>query len=284
MAELYDRGTDSGSLPYNSAMNLRDFLARHPVFRLKEFMSVFPELSTEAAKKQLLRAVARGEIKSVGRALYAVVPGGQKASQYLTDPYLLMQSRDPDAVFCGHSALELNGLAYSVWNEVTAYTSGNRQSFKREGTKFRLLTTPIRMAKKGCDFALRTVDRQGTSLRVLGPERTLVEGFRSPKDFGGLAEFLASIAHLQRIDQFLLLDVLEAFNERKLYACVGWALENRRSELMISEEIIRFLMIRQPEEPAYLTRSMGPVRRAKGWKLLIPEQLYRMEDTDAPEF
>lgn len=284
MADLYDRGTVSGILPYNSAMTMRSFLAKRQVFSLEDFTKAFPELSSEAAKKQLQRSTRRGEVKSVGRALYAVVPGDQSPNQHRTDPFLLLQARVSDAVFCGHSALELNGLAYSVWNVVTAYTSGNRQSFQREGTKFRLLATPKPLTRHLSELSLKQVDRQGTFLKVLSPERTLVEGFRSPKDFGGLTEFLASAVHLERVKESVLLEVLEAFGEKKLYACLGWFLEHQVPQLSVTAGFLETCRQREPAKPIYLSRTMGSVSKTSGWNLLIPDQLSRQEDRGAPEF
>lgn len=284
MAEVYSRGTQNGTLPYNSAMTMRAFLAQRHVFSLDDFTESFPGLSVLAAKKQLRRAAQRGEVKPVGRALYAVVPGDRSPSQHLADPFLLLQARVGDAVFCGHSALELNGLAYSVWHVVTAYTSGNRQSFQREGTKYRLLSPPKQLSEADPELGLRKVDRQGTFLKVLSPERTLVEGFRSPRDFGGLTEFLASVDHLERANESSLLVLLEAFGEKKLYSCLGWFLEERQTRLAVSESFLAECRKRQPAKPVYLARNMGTVRKARGWNLLVPELLARQEDRGAPEF
>lgn len=284
VAGMYRRMTLFGILLYRSAMNMRSFLAQRQVFCLEDFTRAFPELSTMAAKKQLLRAADRGQVKSVGRALYAVVPGDQSPRQHRTDPFLLVDARVTDAVFCGHSALELNGLAYSVWNVVTAYTFGNRQSFQREGVKFRLLTPPRELTVRRSDLGLKKVDRNGTSLRVLSPERTLVEGFRSPKDFGGLTEFLASAIHLEQVKEPLLLEVLEAFNEKKLYSCIGWFLESRKLDLSLSDSFFATCRLRESMKPVYMSRTMGAVSRARGWNLLVPDQLEQQEDRGAPEF
>ena len=284
MAEMYSRGTENGTLPYTSAMNMRAFLAQRSIFSLDDFARSFPDLSLIAAKKQLLRAKGRGEVKPVGRGLYAVVPGGQSPDTHRPDPFLFLHARIPDAVFCGHSALELNGLAYSVWNQVTAYTTGNRASFRREGTKYRLLQTPKMLVGENAKLGLNTIDRNGTMIQTLGPERTLVEGFRSPKDFGGLSEFLSSVEHLERVKETLLLELLSSFGEKKLYACLGWFLENHKANLAVSDLFLTTCHENQPKAPVYLARKMGQVQKVLGWNLLMPEQLLHMEDQGAPEF
>ncbi len=285
MADLYDRGTNNGILPYKPAMELRAFLARRLVFSLDDFRRSFPELTPEAAKKRLLRAAERGEIRSVGRALYAVVPGDQSPGKHQADPFQLLNARVPDAIFCGHSALELNGLAYSTWNEVTAYTQGNRETFQREGIKFRFLVQPKRLSNVAMpNLGIRQVDRQGIILTTLGPERTLVEGFRSPGPFGGLSEFLASVDHIERVKENILIETLQAFNEKKLYACLGWFLESRQESLRISTTFFDECRNHEPKTPVYLSRKMGSVAKVKGWSLLVPELLNRMEQDLASQF
>ena len=118
----------------------------------------------------------------------------------------------------------------------------------------------------------------------LGPERVLVEGFRNLNQYGGLGEFLESVDALQRINANLLLKLLEAYDEGRLYSAVGWFLESDWPVLQGSEELIISLFEKRSKGPVYLDRSMGEVIKSRRWNLLIPERILRWRENYDCEF
>jgi hypothetical protein len=67
--------------------------------------------------------------------------------------------------------------------------------------------------------------RRGRTLRLTGPERTLVDGFAAPWWVGGLDELVESAAGFRDLDLDLLDAYLELFDRRVLDAATGWFLE-----------------------------------------------------------
>jgi hypothetical protein len=84
---------------------------------------------------------------------------------------------------------------------------------------------------------------------------------------------LASIRALTDIDQDLLLRLLAAFDERRLYSAVGWFLETQGA----AEGLLALLEPDGAKTVVYLDRKMGPTRKAARWNLLVPERLMCME-------
>lgn len=228
----------------------------------------------------------RGAVVRLRRDLYASVPADVDSASFEPDRFHVVSAAKPDAVFCGHSALELLGVAYSVWNECTAYTTRRRERLRLGPTQtYTLLSHPEPLRKQHQEqLGVRFFDRAGVSVRGLGPERALVEGFRSAGSFGGLGEFVSSVSSLTLMDWRLLTEVLNAFGQKKLFAAVGWFLERNQSSLSVPGTLLVQYRKAQPRVPVYLDRSMGPVVGAEGWNLLVPERLARMEESGAPEF
>jgi predicted transcriptional regulator of viral defense system len=284
MAEMSGRGMITVPLRYTSAMNMPAFLARHSVFTFQQFCEQEPATGREAMKKRLQRAQASGRVKQVARGLFAAVPAGVAPDIFRPDPYLVLSAKDPTVIFCGHSALELNGLAYSIWHEVTAYRTQTRNSISVEGTRYRFFRPPLPMSPRQHEqLGVVTVDRQGFPLRVLTPERALVEGFRNPAPFGGYGELLQSLRSLVRLKWPILREVLDVYGERKLYTSVGWFLESLPKELGVKPDFLEALKAEQSVTPQPLTRKMGPLRKVPGWNLLVPERLLNLEERDASE-
>ena len=266
-------------------MKLRKFLANHPVFMSKEYQLAEPTASRRAVQDRIGRAIKRGEVIRVRNDLYASVPPACEAHQFMLDQFHIMVALRPDAVFCGHSALEQLGLAYSVWNECWVYTSGRREVFKFQGMRYRPAAPPPILVKQGLhSLGLIRQYRAGVIITSLGAERVLVEGFRNLNQYGGLGEFLQSVNALQRINANLLLKLLEAYGEGRLCSAIGWFLESDWTMLEPNGELITSLFDRRSKGPVYLDRSMGEVIKNSRWNLLIPERLLHWRDPSDCEY
>lgn len=179
-----------------------------------------------------------GNVLSVARGLYAVVPPKADASTFVPDRFLLGATARPDACFCYHAALELLGLAHSTWTTCTVFTARRHPTIEFRGQRVRFLANPValepqsiparlvgvndpdnvdRRGDLGPSFrmmATTSVDRGPLRLRVTGRERTLVEGLREPDHVGGLNELLDSFVGVKLPNIQVLTTVLDLYHER----------------------------------------------------------------------
>ena len=106
-------------------MLIDEFFYKHQVFRHEEFalfkaaQGVTKSISVNTA---LMYYVKSGRIKSIRRKLYAVVPPDQSRDDVMVDPYLIAGKATDDAIISYHSALELMGVAYSSFGQLTYVT------------------------------------------------------------------------------------------------------------------------------------------------------------------
>lgn len=269
---------------YKSAMDFVRFFARHPVFTLAQIEAASGG-TRRAVKERLLRATRQGQVVNLRRNLYAAIPPDSDPATFTPDRFLVLQAVRPDAIFCGHSALELLGVAQSQWNACTAYTTLRRDSFTLGSMRFFATSPPSALATSACTLlGVRRFDRAGVSLRGLGPERVLVEGFRSPRLYGGLGELVASASGLTFLEPEQVVGLLGLFRERRLFAAVGWFLEQYRPDVRFPAGAWEAFLNHRPQQPTYLDRTMGPVRTIARWNLLVPERLLHQEEADAAEF
>ena len=188
---------------------------------------------------------------------------------------MVLKALRPSAIFCGHSALDLQGVANSVWNAVTAYASGPANTFSAGRITYRFIALPksLEITKQ-----FRTlVDRSGKLLEVTSPELTLVEGFRYPHRVGGIEELVKSADGFRKLDLGEIRDLLTSVKQRKLNAAVGWFLSRDPDKWGADSRYLQDFRARIPAGPVYLERGASSSLLVRAWNLLVPRELITTE-------
>ncbi len=264
------------------ALRTEVFFDSHPTFSLTEARRVLrPRASNAAVRDRLKYHVGTGRLKHVARSIYATVPRGVDAQKFQPDPFLLAKAVREDAVFGYYSALALLGVARSTWSVVSAFTSSKRGPLSLTNAKLVFIQPPSRMRRlheRG--VGLRTTDRLGHLIRVTGPERTLLDGLRNPHRVGGVLEFTESAAGFAVLDLDLLVRLLEAYDEKVVWAGAGWFLEMRKAELGVSDRLLARIERHRPRARVYLARDEGAGWLVPRWNLMLPEVARRREPNE----
>jgi len=258
-------------------------LARTPVFTLGDFASnlgITPARAIDRIKYHM----KQNRVVTLERGLYATVPPGSRSQTFHPDRYLVAAAARPDALFAFHAALELLGVAHSDWNVCTVFTARRRRKLILKTTELRFLAHPTALVRKHRErLGTRQIERQSKLLLVTGPERTLVEGFRQPREVGGLAELVESASGFGVLDLDLLQQVLAAYNQRSLWAATGWFLERFRETFFASDDILRRFEAHRPRAPQYLPRGLRSGVLASRWNLVLPGNVVAGSEPDAVE-
>lgn len=258
----------------NRKVSTDEFFANNPVFSLDAAAEALkPRGGRSGAVNRLKHHLETGRLKRLARELYAVVPWGRPADRFQPDVFLAAQAARPDGVFSYHSALELLGVAHSVWHQCTLFTDRRRSPLTMNSAKVLFLDHPMPVKKSGdVEFGTQTTERRGHVLRVTGPERTLVEGFHRPDLAGGLTELDASAAGLPILDLDLLESILERYGTAKIWAATGWFLERYQSVFHVPETYLAKLEANRPRAPQYLVRSRRGGTQVTRWNLILPPE------------
>jgi len=266
-------------------MKTLEFFATHPVFSLDEAnKALAPPGGRPGTVERLKYHLETGRLKLVNRRVYAVVPPGGKAGEFRPDPFLVAAAFRPEGVFSHHSALELQGVAHSVWNECTLYAEGRRRPVLLDGSTVRFLGHPAPMrTKSGGHLGTLRIERQSKLLLTTGPERTLVEGFRRPGLAGGLEELVTSASGFAVLDLTLLDEILQRYDIANLWAATGWFLERFRQSFHVPEEFLNHMEQHRPRSPHYLERNRRGGVLAVRWNLILPKELMRQKELYEPQ-
>ena len=266
-------------MPEKCQLKFDAFLATHPIFRLDELAEARGQPDQPgAAHNQLKHHLRRGRVKRVARGVFAAVPLGHDPVVYEPDPVMVATAIRPEGILSHHTALELLGIAHSLWNLCTLFCDHPppARSLGRQRIQFLAHPTPLRR-KAQIRLGLRQTERQGRSLWYTGPERTLIEGFRQPRWVGGLEELLESVAGVGVLDLDLLDRVLMAYDQYALWAAAGWFLERHREDFFVPDKYLAHLEKKRPQQPHYLGRAERGGELQSRWNLIVPRRLLTWE-------
>lgn len=272
-------------MPHNNTgrtLRTADFFSTHPVFSLTEATRILAPAGGRAGTVERLKYHLRvGRLKLVSRGVYAVVPPGWPPERFQPDPLLVATAARPDAVFSYHSALELLGVAHSVWTRCTLFVEQRRHPLRLNSSDIRFLEHPGPMrTPANRKLGLRRIEYRGRLLQTTGPERTLVEGFRRPARVGGLHELVNSASAFAVLDLGMLQEILGRYGIANLWAASGWFLERFRETFYVTDKDLDKMAEHRPKAPQYLERNRRDAVLAARWNLMLPRDLTSLGEPD----
>ncbi len=259
-----------------------EYFRRHPVFAWEAFRREGEGrgLSKTALAERIKYALERGRLKLLEKGLYAVVPPAVRASAFAPDRFLVAAALREDAVFAYHSALELLGFAHSVYRDVYYLSARRRKDLRLPDGRVRALLPPKALRDRcSAHFGVETRERLGVKIKVTGPERTLVDCFAAPRYAGGLEEIMESGKAMAVLDLEVLGAYLDLLGARRLFAILGFFLEQQAERLFVPAAFLARLERKRPASNVYLDQHQRGGRLFRRWNLVVPERWVSASDT-----
>jgi hypothetical protein len=143
-----------------------------------------------------------------------------------------------------------------------------------EAARVVFLPTPEPLRRRGAqEVGVRGVAHEARRLRVTGPERTLVEGFRHPHRVGGLPELAESASGFAVLNFEVLEEVLVAYRQRSLWAAVGWFVDRHRERWLPPKRFLERCRSERPRSKQYLLRDRRGGTTLAEWNLILPPEI-----------
>ena len=254
------------------------FFRRHPVFtgeELAEHLSTGGHVGARTQESLVAYHTRTGRLVRVRRGLFAVIPPEADSDTYPIDPYLVASRLTPDSVLSYHTALELHGRAYSVWQHLTYLASRPVEPLTFRSHVHRGARFPEALVRLGKEhFGVSTMERAGMSLRVTSLERTLVDVLDRPRHAGGWEEVWRSLESVEFFDLDKIVEYVLLLGNATTASKVGFYLGQHREALMVDESHLTALRSQRPRQPHYVDR-----RRSRDgslvteWNLVVPTEL-----------
>jgi len=260
-------------------MKIKDFLARHPVFRQEEFEVFLKSRGSisKRTKESVLRYYTQtGRLQRIHRGLYLTVPVGFTSKAISVDTFLITAKLTEDAVLAYHTALELHGKAYSTFGQFYYFSTHVVRPVQFQENRFMRVSFPAALrTERQRHFSVIQIERSGQKVYVASLERTLVDVLDRPDLGGGWEEVWRSLESVEffNIDQIIEYALL--LNNATTIAKVGFYLESHRETLSVTEDHLARLRKRKPESPHYLVRKNKDSRFISTWNILVPEEILK---------
>lgn len=256
-------------------MTIEQFFYEHPVFRHEEFTrfkAIQNTTNPTSVKTALAYYVKVGRIKLIRRELYAVVPPNQSVDNMLIDPYLIAGKATEDAVIGYHSALELLGVAYSNFSQLTYITQQKSKPFDYDAHWYQSVTVPLVLQKnQSDDIYIDTVNRQGIDIRVTNAARTFVDALDRIELCGGWEEVCRSITNLVVFNIDQVIGYCLMFNNARLNAKVGYFLSQRQGAFIVTKEQLAPLLANKPKVAQYISgKDHEQHQLVNPWNIYLP--------------
>lgn len=254
-------------------MKVKQFFASHPVFRFEEFAAFMTSLGTdrpESWRQQLSYHQKVGNLIHIRKFLYAVKPMFVKDTWI--DPYLIASKVTMDAILAYHTALELHGIAYTTFNELTFLSERQILPFTFEAQRFQSVSPPKRLVKNGnAEFGIVKINRSDMTIKLTCLERTIVDVLDRPDLGGGWEEIWRSLDNVTKLNMDILVEYALLLENSTTIAKVGFFLEQRPSHFVVDEKHIQKLLLHLSKQPHYMNRhERRDGKYIEKWRLMVP--------------
>lgn len=258
-------------------MSIEQFFYEHPVFSRSDFVrwrKKSGDITTQAISTTLHYYIKKERIKLIQRELYAVVPPNQTPETVLVDSYLIAAcaTRNSSSILAYHTALELHGVAYSAFGQLTYLTTQKNKPFQFQGNWFQPVLMPTRLQKKHQEmFGVQTINRQGMEIKITNLARTFVDVLDRVELSGGWEEVCRSLSNMVAFNIDEAIEYCLLFDNARLAAKLGYFLEQRQGAFTVNLAQLKPLLSAKPTIPQYLsTNTLEPCKLIKRWNLLLP--------------
>lgn len=267
-------------------MSLDSFFSQSPIFSLNQLADYKSKAGT--AKKEHLSQtlqyyLRKGRIISIRRGLFAVIPPHLSPEEAYIDPYALATNVTEDSILAYHTALELLGIAHTVFQRQTFKTRHKVKPFRYLDTLFQPVIHKGFIQQEHLIKEFTTItNRNGTNIRLTNLACTVVDAIDRPDLCGGWEEvykcldgvFSLSITDAVRYCLALKSPILAAklgyFLERKVQQRQAGLLSNYFATVEGAK--LEPLLACRPKSPYYLAgKTSGPCQYIKKWNLMVPK-------------
>jgi predicted transcriptional regulator of viral defense system len=257
-------------------MDMRTFLAKHPVFTRVEIEdSLGEDYSSDrgTANARLAYHVRAGHVLQLQRGLYASVPTGTDPSSFVPDPWLVASKLADDAVIAYRSAFQFHGRSHTVSDDVVFLSKAAIKPRQMHGHRFRRVPYPRALRDQDqVLFGVQTLDRLGQDVCVTSLERSLVDVLDRPDLGGGWEEIWRSADSVEYYDISQIVEYALLLRNATTAAKIGFFLQQHQEQLAVETRQLDRLREARSRQPHYLQRGRSG-RLIADWNLIVPEEI-----------
>ena len=263
-----DHGKDTSRTSMSRLISA-PFFSAHPVFRRAEYAAaVGRRPQDKVVTAMLAQHLQAGNIRRIARGVFASVPKHADAATWSVDRFLAASRLRHGGAIAYHSALELQGCAYTDGHDVQVIAQGEPGMFEAVGFACRFIRPPRGFAPPD---GVTAIDRLGLEVRLTTIERTIADLFDRYDLAGDSEELFNSLDLVARVDAAAVVRYARALGKATAAGALGFWLEREQKRLDVPDAALEELRTLMPSQPRYaLGARPGEGRTARGWNVILP--------------
>jgi predicted transcriptional regulator of viral defense system len=209
----------------------------------------------------------KGFLQKIKQGVYVIVPPDMIEKKFIADKFLVAGKLKDEYYISHHSALELHGVAESVFNKVYITIKNYGQSLQYQNIKYDFVSTKY-------FFGIDEKRYKSTNLFVSDIEKTILDCIRRIKYSGGLEELIKSISSIPSINYDKLWVYLKKFDEGILYHKTGFIFESLEMH-SVPIDFMNRIKKNISKKVYYLDKNKASTLNSK-WRLMVPKNFVEM--------
>lgn len=230
------------------------------------------DLRGRALHRALAHLREAGYVQQVRRGLFAIVPTadlGKEDVETQVNRYVLASKLADPYALAYHTALELHGVAHSVYDTVHVATPRQFRSFEHQGVAYKRVLASKREMAQG----VTTHKIEGEPVHVMEREWTLVQCALRLELSGGFEEFYRSVSGFASLRPQVVLEAIRTYGARTLYNRVGLVLWANREKWHVDDAQLDAFREHVSEHPYYFGARKGRAKFVREWNVFVPEPM-----------
>lgn len=226
----------------------------------------------QTARMAVWRMSHNNKLLRIKGGLYAGIPAEIDSSNFEINRYILADRLfGVDGCLAFHSALEVHGVGYSIFNTLYYLMMVRKSPFEIQGIRYQPVWTKEL-------FGMTKIYIEDVQVNVTDRERTFLDCLRRLDLCGGVEEFFKSVEGFKLLDESRLMEYLGKFDEQSLYQRAGFAFSVLKGKIRVSDELLDELKCKVGKNHYYLVpgKTNREGKLVKEWNILIPKNFEEM--------
>lgn len=242
-------------------MNIYYELMGKPVFSINDVNEYYHNMnSARSAVKTLVRNNLAVRIRN---NLYTCISGETHCS--VANKYQIACAIHPDAYVSHHSALEYYGLYNQVFYDMYVSSSSKFTNFEFDGNEYCYVPSNMNKGIEYVEFS--------DGVRITSMERTVLDSIKDMDKIAGVEEVVSCLSNIGRLNESIMIEYLDIFNNQFLYQKTGYLLYPFQSQMQLSDAFFDLCKSKKGKSMRYLTNETTKGIFNKEWSLIIPRYL-----------
>ena len=247
-------------------MNLYYELLKKPVFTIEDIKPYYN--SIEAVRTAIRRLINQELIVRIRKNMYTCISG--ETGCPVANKYQIGSAVSSSAYISHHTAMEYYGACDQVYYDVYVSSETPFKEFDFDGYTY------CYVASK-CKTGIETVQYSG-GVRITDKERTVIDSIKDMDKISGIEEVLENIAGITFLDEKKLILYLQEYHNQFLYQKTAFLLSPYREKLGLSQSFFEMCQHKIGRSKRYLTREFTHGTYNNEWKLVVPDEIYRLKN------